>query len=41
MSKPSPRWRDRALVLEFWIVLALACLPFLVGGWRAVRALLG
>lgn len=33
--------RDRALTLEFWILLALVAVSFFYGLWHAARNLLG
>jgi hypothetical protein len=40
MQNREPKWRDRALAIEFWIATALVGGSFLVGAWQALKSLL-
>lgn len=37
MDDREPKWRDRALAIEFWIATAVVGGSFIVGAWRALQ----
>ncbi|WP_267463763.1 hypothetical protein [Sphingopyxis solisilvae] len=39
MQEREPKWRDRAIAIEFWIATALVGGSFLVGAWQALKYL--
>ena len=41
MNKLDPKWRDRALAIEFWIAALFVSGAFVVGLGKALRYLLG
>jgi hypothetical protein len=39
MQERRPKWRDRALAIEFWIATVLVGGSVLVGAWQALKYL--